>query len=189
MDAHEDAILITVDFGPDLLERLLNEGGVAAWNGYIESLYRRNLMPCHWAAGEEPPPVSIGFNFSGLKMAGRNLDGIDLWLCDLDNADLDSASLRGARIGSSPGASFRGARLQGAVLWDISGCDFTGALLDGVVLEDATYDESNPPIALPPELAAICTPIAPWADREEYAFGQPVLQAKATLYHVPRGAD
>jgi len=55
--------------------------------------------------------------------------------------------------------------------------------------EDATYDESNPPIALPPELAAICTPIAPWADREEYAFGQPVLQAKATLYHVPRGAD
>lgn len=155
MDTDID-IMIDVEFGADLLIRILDKGGVRAWNRFVVNL--KDLLPGFWASGETPPLVNVGFDFSGLQVACRNLDGIDLWLCQLEGANFDGTGLRGARIGCCPNASFQYARLTGAIFCDISGCDFTGAELDGIVLTDVTYDESRPPVGLPPELLSLCKP-------------------------------
>jgi hypothetical protein len=157
MDTGTDTMII-LEFGASLLTRILDEGGVQAWNRFLGQLFKRNEVAGSWSARETPPLIDVWFDFSDLHAPKMNLDGIDLWLCRLDGANFDGALLRGARIGLCPNATFRYAALSGAVFDDISGCDFTGAQLDGIVMDDVTFDPSSPPAGLPPELLALCKP-------------------------------
>ncbi len=186
-------VIINLEFGTGLLIRILDEGGVQAWNRFLGQLFDRNEVAGAWSHGETPPLVDVGFDFSGLHAPRKDLDGIDLWLCSLDGANFDRTSLRGAKIGCCANASFRYACLAGATFYDISGCDFTGAQLEGIVTKDMTFDPSRPPVGLPPELLSLIK-LDPCERRESRddelgeisQYVPDILDCHASIHFIPK---
>jgi hypothetical protein len=193
MDADAD-IMINIEFGTSLLIRILDDGGVRAWNRFLGQLFKRNEVAGAWSPGETPPLVDFGFDFRNLQVPCMNLEGVDLWLCELEGANFDGAALLGARIGNCPNASFRNTTLSGAMFCgDISGCDFTGAQFDGIVMDDVTFDPSMPPVGLPPELLSLCKPdhserrVCPPDNPEEIPHFVPdILDCHASMHFIPK---
>ena len=157
---------------------------VAQWNEFVGELVRRGLAPVAWAKGEKPPPVGVMFDFRGLRVRRCRLAGIDLTFCDLAGADFEGSSLKGAKLGGCPRANLRDTRLQGAEFrGDISDSDFTGATIDGTDFTHAYCHE--PPLGLPPELAAVIKSVPEGAgDGADAPFEQP-LRARVTIHEVP----
>lgn len=105
-------------------ESILAEG-VAVWN-----LWRKKYM-------------DIAPRLTGVRLARRSLEGVDLREADLARANFEGADLY--KLNGS-GANFQDARLKGAVLHraialeaDFAGADFTGADLSSADLRGSTF--------------------------------------------------
>jgi len=194
----KQAIQIVVEFDWRLLNLILSNGGVPAWNRFSRRLLEGGLIPVTWTAGEEPDPVGVMLNFDHIRMPHYHLDGIDLCLCWLEAADFTGASMKDASIGSCPDALFRAARLHGCeFLGDISGCHFEDATgLDTAKFGLAVYHPGNPPIGLPPQALAVCLPDVappptdprlPRNPMEPTGFQQAPLRCHASIHIVPIG--
>jgi hypothetical protein len=103
--------------------------GVAAWN-----LWRKKYM-------------DVAPRLTGVLLARRSLEGIDLREADLARANLEGADLY--KLNGS-GANFRDVRLKGAVLHraialeaDFTGADFTAADLSSADLRGSTFPRAR----------------------------------------------
>ena len=151
---------LVFELGADVLEAVLADGGVAAWNRLHQSLISKNILSAGWSPEEDPPPVTVLINLEGVDLSNRSLRGLDVSAAWMAKADLRNCDLRGARLGCLPHANLSGADCAGTDFsWlDVTGVDFTGTVLTDAVFEGATFCRSEPPLGLSPEVMARCIP-------------------------------
>lgn len=153
------AAQVVVELDKSLFSQIMGEGGIPAWNSFMETLLSQRLVAVAWGPGERTPPLVVLLDLQRLRMRNHRLDGIDLSHCWLADADFEGSSLRGAQMGCCPRASFRSARLHGADFRhvEITATDFSGCLgLETALFDGAAYDPASPPKGLPPEILARC---------------------------------
>jgi uncharacterized protein YjbI with pentapeptide repeats len=153
-----NSCFLQVTFRSDLLLHLLDLGGVAAWNSWLGSVSKHELIGSVWLEGEQQPVVAFEFDFSNVDLTGRHLLGIDLSAANCSGGNFSRTNLQDAKLCMVGSASFEGADLQGAqfAMADISGCDFTGANLDHASFGLASYPHNRPPRGLPKEILETC---------------------------------
>jgi uncharacterized protein YjbI with pentapeptide repeats len=110
-----------------------------------------SALPVNWILPTDVPNVSKGYLvgpaadleaavFSGVDLAGADLQGANLMISALDGTDLSGADLQGANLSVSiaTDADLSGADLQGANLTvtDLKGANLSGANLSDVVWEN-----------------------------------------------------
>jgi hypothetical protein len=176
------AVQVVVEFDQSIFRHFR----VGQWNEFAAELVRCCLTPVAWSKGEQPSPIGVMFDFSGLRATHCRLDSIDLTFCDLDGANLEGSSLKGAKVGDCPRAKLRRTWLQGASFrGDVSAADFTDARIEGTDFSDAHYLTESPPLGLPPDaMAAIeCIP-SDQAGSKDDPFMPPV-NVKAVIHEVP----
>src|SRR6266404_5817932 len=92
--------MLVIEAGVELLDRVLETGGVAAWNEWIERLFDLNIVCTTWSEIKPPPPVTLGMDFSTADLSARKLDGIDFRFAWMVQANLKHSSLQRAKLGS-----------------------------------------------------------------------------------------
>ena len=116
-------------------------------------------MPDHWS-GDACPPFCCFFQFSDMKLSGKNLTGIDLSRADCRRAKFENCALGGARFFECQEAVFTGCNLAHASFRFavISGTKFEDCELEGANFFKAVYDSKHPPVGLPGNLMQFCEP-------------------------------
>ena len=153
--------MLLLEVGPEVLFRCAEEAGATGYNRFVRSLFDQNLL-CptwsEWKEGKQPPPLSVGLNFSSADLSNRNWDGFDFRYAWLYRANLSKCSLRQTQLASIREACLRGSDLRGARfhLADLTGTDFTEAQLEGASFCECSYSSRHPPIGLPSGVKSRC---------------------------------
>lgn len=148
---------------PEFLTSALDAVGVEGWNDL-----RRRLLEEWTVEMRVIPSIVVTLDFTGVRLARRQLDGIDLRSCILHGADFTCCTLRRAHFDDVAGACFRGADLRLACFTgcDLTATDFTDASCAGMTINVATYDKGAPPIRLSTDTLAACM-VLPWDCRPD----------------------
>lgn len=178
---------LTIGLDHDFFFAVIAGFGVSGWNAWVSSmLYGDNLM----LASEDDrhlPPVWYDLILDGMDCSGAQLDGVNLGVTSTENAQFKKASLRGAVFGLVTHSDFREADLTRADfrLSEISACRFEDACLDGIKIRGALYDSHDPPVGLPDDLFACCSPFPHLGDARGTTLAQVSVEAEVSVVAMP----
>jgi uncharacterized protein YjbI with pentapeptide repeats len=109
---------LDLTFHENFLINFLRTRSAQEWNDWMKKMFDQNIICSVWSEHEQPPPLTLHFDFRGADLRNLNSDGLNFCERDLTGANFSPASLQEAIFRWAP--------------MDATGAESLGVSSDGV---------------------------------------------------------